>query len=188
MREAIFTCALMSLVSSGLAAQNPQTRQGFGISFGLGGGSASISCDGCESERETALSGYLRLGGYASPSLFIGGESNGWTKSEGGIDELIGFLSAVAQWYPQVTNGFYLKGGVGFATSEASDDVDELTIGGVGLTVGAGYDWRLTRNFSLTPYLNYLRSFTGELEFNGTSSGVSANIDVVQFGLGFTWH
>ena len=169
-------------------AQHPQTRQGFGISFGLGAGSASVSCDGCDSDRDTGGSGYLRIGGYISPSVMLAGESNGWTHTEEGVDETIGFLSAVAQWYPQPTTGFYLKGGLGFARAVAEDNVDEVTTGGLAITLGTGYDFRVSRNFSLTPYVNYLRSFGGELEVNGTGTDVKANVDIIQVGLGFTWH
>lgn len=176
-------------LTAGVAdAQHPQNRQGFGISFGFGGGSAGISCDGCESDRETSLSGYLRLGGYTRPSLFVGAETNGWTNSEDGVDETIGFLSAVVQWYPQVASGLYLKGGAGFARADATDGIDDIATTGFGISMGTGYDWRLTRNFSLTPYANYLRSFGGELEVNGSGTDFSTNIDLFQFGLGFTWH
>lgn len=166
----------------------PQVRQGFGIGFGLGFGSAGINCDGCSTDRETGASGYLRIGGYVNPSLFIGGETNGWTKEEDGVDMQAGFLSAVAQWYPQPASGFYLKGGLGVSNGTLSDDFDEISATGMGLSLGTGFDWRLGTNFSLTPYVNYLRSFGAEAELNGSSTGVDLDTDVLQFGLGFTWH
>jgi hypothetical protein len=163
-------------------------RQGFGISFGLGGGSASMSCDGCSSERDTGLSGYLRMGGYVSPSLFVGGETNGWTKNDMGVEQQIGVISAVVQWYPQPAAGLYLKGGAGFAHATATDAFDEVSTSGMAMNAGVGYDWRLTRNFSLTPYANYVRSLGAEAEVNGLGTGYTLNVDVLQFGLGFSWH
>ena len=188
MRRVVILAAVCLALPAAVQAQHPQTRQGFGISFGIGGGSGGISCSGCSTTRESATSGYLRLGGYVSPSLFIGGESNGWMKSSNGVDETMSYISAVAQWYPQVSNGFYLKGGLGFAGARASDGVDEITVNGAGMTIGTGYDWRVARNFSLTPYVNYMRSMGGEVSANGTGTGIKANSDVVQLGLGFTWH
>ena len=178
-----------SLFAGSLEAQAaPQARQGFGISFGLGGGSAALSCDGCPDDRESGMSGYLRIGGYLRPNLFLAGETNGWTKSEDGVDGQVGFLSAVAQWYPQPATGLYLKGGIGMANVTLQDPVDEVSSTGLGLTMGAGYDFRVGRSFSLTPYVNYLQSFGAQAELNGTSTDVDFNASVFQIGLGFTWH
>ena len=189
MRRLFIPLLLLSLAPAPSMAQaNVQIRQGFGISFGLGFGSAGLDCDGCDFDRETGLSGYLRIGGYVRPNLFIAGETNGWVHSEDGLDEQISFLSAVAQWYPQVATGFYLKGGLGLAVSAAEDAFDELSASGMGLTLGTGYDWRVGRNFSLTPYLNYLRAFGAEAELNGVGLGENLSTNVLQFGLGFTWH
>lgn len=178
------------LLGHALGAQGApaQARQGFGISFGLGGGSAGVSCDGCSSDRTGSLSGYLRLGGYVNPGLFVGGESSGWVHNESSVDETISFLTAVVQWYPQPASGFYLKAGAGFSSASADDGFDEITAAGFGLTVGTGYDWRVTRNFSLTPYVNYLHTAGAELKANGAGTGFDANVSILQFGLGFTWH
>ncbi len=166
----------------------PQARQGFGISFGLGTGSAGVDCSGCSSDRTSGLSGYLRLGGHLRPDLFLGAESNGWVHSESGVDETVGFYSAVVQWYPNVATGFYVKGGLGLATYLATDGVDDITGSAIGLTAGLGYDFRVGRNLSLTPYLNYLRSGKGELEVNDISSGFNVSSNILQVGLGLTWH
>jgi len=170
------------------AQQVPQTRQGFGISFGVGGGSNGLECNGCTSDRESGASGYLRVGGYVRPDLMVAGETNGWAKNVNGVDETANFLSAVVQWYPNVETGLYLKGGAGFASSRADDGVDEFESTGLGINLGIGYDWRLTRGFSLTPYVNYLRSVGAEEHVNGVGTGDRLNVNVLQFGLGFSWH
>ena len=178
-----------ALFAGTLEAQgNPQTRQGFGISFGIGAGSAGVDCEVCPDDRETGLSGYLRIGGYLRPNLFLAGESNGWSKTEDGVEGQAGFLSAVAQWYPQPASGLFVKGGLGLATVSLEDDVDEITSTGLGITVGGGYDFRVGRNFSLSPYINYLRGFGAQANLNGTSTDFDYNVNLLQFGLGFTWH
>ena len=165
MTRLLFVATLfLALAATASAQANPQTRQGFGISFGLGMGSAGLDCDECDDERETGLSGYLRIGGYLRPNLFLAGETNGWLKDSDGVNTQISFISAVAQWYPQPMTGFYLKGGLGFGTTSADDDIDELEASGMGLQLGTGYDWRLAPNFSLTPYVNYLRSMGAEAD------------------------
>ena len=183
-----FLVVALMLTSATASAQVAPTRQGFGISFGFGTGSAGASCDFCSSERDNGLSGYLRLGGHLNPSLFLGAETNGWVHSEDGVDQTLGFLTGVAQWYPNVSTGLYLKGGLGFANYTATDDVDDITGNALAMNFGLGYDFRVGSNFSLTPYANYLISTKGELKVNDVSSNVNMSTNVFQIGLGFTWH
>ena len=180
---------LVASVSTAASAQShPQTRQGFGISFGLGIGSAEFKADGFDVDRESAGSGYLRIGGHVRPNLFIGGELSGWTKEEDGLEGTVSFATAVAQWYPTVSSGFYLKGGLGFSNTVIEGGGDELTAAGLALSLGVGYDWRVAKNFSLTPYLNILQSAGAEAKFNGVGLDENLSTNVVQIGLGFTWH
>lgn len=180
---------LAALLAPGLAAAaEPQTRQGFGISFGLGGGKGDIDCNSCGLDGETGLSGYLRLGGYVRPDLFVAFETNGFTTSEDGVDTTGGFYSAALQWYPNVEKGFYVKGNLGIAGVVMEDDEDEVTSGHLGLGLGVGYDFRLGKNFSLTPYLNVMFTSKNELKLNDQSTGVKASFSLAQIGLGFTWH
>ena len=188
---------LTLLVATPLVAQSkPQTREGFTIGFGLGFGSAGVSCNGCSTDREKAGSGYLRIGGAVRPNLIVAGESQGWTKSvtDQGTNEdiTIGALLAVVQWYPEVTDGFHLKGGLGFGS--ISDDIKDPTFNaklestGIAFTFGAGYDVRMGKNFSLTPYVSYFATAGAEAKVNGTSANEKLNANLFQLGLGFTWH
>jgi hypothetical protein len=153
----------------------PHTREGFW--FGLGLGAGSLGCEDCE-DRETSWSGNLKLGGTINPQFLLGVETNGWYKSEDLATLTYGNLSAVAYFYPSETSGFYLKGGLGMANLRAEVDGfgSESETGGGGVA-GLGYDARVARNFSLTPYVNVMAG-----RFDG------GTLNVVQFGLGFTWH
>jgi hypothetical protein len=193
MRSMLAGFALALLLPAAASAQHPQTRGGFGISIGLGAGSASVSCEGCSDFGGTGLSDYLRLGGYVRPNLFLAGETNAWfaDASNTGSD-YIGAIMAVAQWYPNVQQGWYLKGGLGYAYSDLIGQVcpdycyySNVTPSGLGISLGTGYDLRVARNFALTPYLNYLRIVGGSADSYPDSPGVGAGL--FQFGLGFTW-
>lgn len=195
MGRTMWLLVLLMCVPGIAQAQHEQARQGFGISVGIGGGTAGLSCEAvCGGPRESGISGYLRLGGYVGQGLFVGVETNGWTGTEPGIDEAMSFLSGVVLVYPQPKSGFYLKGGLGLAGASATGalptllGIDDMTSAGLGLNLGAGYDWRVGRNFSLTPYATYLRSVGAELRVNGIATGEALNFDAFQFGLGFTWH
>ena len=66
-------------------AGHPQARQGFWIGLGGGYGSAGVSCDGCDGDREGAFAGSFKLGGTLSERVLLGVESNGWIKEQDGI-------------------------------------------------------------------------------------------------------
>ena len=192
MRRFIGTAAALLAFASPVFAQGaPALRQGFTISFGLGGGSAAFGYEGNSSDRFSGPSGYLRIGGAVTPSLVIAGETHGWTRSEEDITSQVGYLMAVAQWYPNAAGGFHLIGGLGAGMMNEEDDAPggyQLESVGGAFQVGLGYDIRMTRNFSLTPYANFLGMGGGEPRFNGVSAGGSLSANVFQFGLGFSWH
>ena len=182
-RVVLLALTTLTLGATTLSAQGtdsgsgkPQTRDGFWIGFGLGAG--SLGCDGCGGARESAFSGNFKLGGTINPHFLLGAETNGWYKSEGGATVSYGNLSAVGYYYPSATSGFYLKGGLGWArvTLDAGGLGSDSDMGG-GAVLGLGYDARVRRNFSLTPYVNFM---------GGRFANSTAN--VVQYGLGFTWH
>jgi hypothetical protein len=193
MRRFIGTAVALLLFASPAFAQGVSApRQGFTVSFGLGAGSAGFTYEGNSSDRIAGPSGYLRLGGALTPSLILAGETHGWTRSEGSVTSRVGYLMAVAQWYPQASGGFHLLGGLGIGMLN-EEDTDpafayELESVGGALQFGAGYDLRMTRSFSLTPYINLLGMAGGEPKIDGVGVGGSLSANVVQFGLGFSWH
>jgi hypothetical protein len=174
-RSVTVAVALVLAGASVANAQHAQTRKGFWIGFGLGMGSLGFTCDGCISDRESALSGYLKMGGTLSPKLLLGGETNGWTKSEGGTTMTAGNLSLTAYYYPVPAGGLFLRGGLG-ASSLQITGADAET--GLGASIGAGYDIRVGTNFSVTPVLNF--------NWGKPVTGLGQNF--VQFGIGATFH
>jgi len=171
----------------GAAAQNVPLRDGFWIGLGLGAGSLGFGGDVSGVDRETGLSGYLKLGATVSQHFLLGAETNGWTKSESGVNTRVGSLSAVGYVYPSSTSGFFLKGGLGYLAISDNANV-QSTASGVAAQLGLGYDFRVGGNFSLTPYANYIASSGAELKVGGSGVGGDINPNVFQFGLGVTWH
>ena len=197
MRILAGTAVLIALCASAIAAQKPQTRNGFTISFGVGAGSAGATCEECGSDRQSAPSGYLRIGGALRQNLILAGEINGWSKEydeTGGTATLtIATVNFVAQWYPQPTNGFFLSGGVGAGSMGFDVKVSGLgtisnSTSGFGYQVGAGYDIRVGSNFSLTPFATYFATAGGKFDSGGLGSGAKVDANVFHVGLGFTWH
>jgi len=111
-------------------------------------------------------------------------------QARGRRDEDLGNVSATLYYYPNAAGGFFLRGGFGFAAYSADGGGgNTLTGTGLGFTLGLGYDFRVARNFSLTPVFNISAGSLGELQLNSNPSGITgAKESVAQLGLGFTWH
>ncbi len=191
---------LLLACAAPVAAQNAPHRDGFWISFGFGAGSAGFECENCGDDRHNSGAGYLRLGGTASDKWIVGGEINGWAKSGEELnfewEAVIGSILGTALFYPSAGN-FYLQGGLGFNAYalEATDDEGdsaEFTTSGMAVLLGIGYDIRVARSFSLTPYVSYTHGFSSEVEVSSGDVTVGIpgelNPNVFQFGLGLTWH
>lgn len=190
MRRLSMVAALL-VVAGPLVAQGarPHTREGFWFGLGAGWGSAGTECTGCTNERFSGFGGYARAGGTVSPSVLLGGEASGWMHSESGVDENLGFLSFIAQFYPSREGGFYLKVGVGGMKYKADDGTDELTATAPAGVFGAGYEFRVGRNMSIVPYFNSLASSAVEFEINGVAvPSDNLRITLFQLGVGLTWH
>lgn len=162
---AVALAGLVLLAAAPLHAQDaPRHRSGFWLTGGLGGG---VDGDG-----EGGAAGYLRLGGTLGPRVVLGGEAIGFTVDEGDDRTLTrGNATATAVFYPVAENGFFLKGGLGFASAEASVEQGDVTVTvsdeGFGATLGAGYDVHLGGgNLYLTPGFDVLLQSFEDIEGN----------------------
>jgi hypothetical protein len=169
-------CAIAAVSVVGNAqAQNAQTRDGFWFSGGLGYG--SLGCDNCGS-REGAVSGGLSLGGTISPRFLLGVGTSGWTKSEQGATLTVAEIDARVRFYPQARGGFFLTGGIGVGSVTGSvTGFGSNTESGGAAILGMGYDIRVARNTSITPYWN---------GYAMKNSNTDANVG--QIGLAVTLH
>ncbi|MEZ4586614.1 MAG: hypothetical protein R2909_09470 [Gemmatimonadales bacterium] len=170
---------LLAVVAVGFApaaeAQgHAQTREGFWIGFGFGYG--TLGCQDCD-ERIGGGAGYLRMGGSLSQHVLIGGEVTGWARSEDDATLSFGVVGPVIVFYPSATGGFYLKGSIGAASLRLDLGPFSGTDNGIGASFGLGYDARVARNFSLTPFVDLVGG-----RFDGY------NVNSAHVGLGFSFH
>lgn len=189
-RPLLVAAALVPAAAGVLQAQHPQNRDGFWISFGLGYGSAGISCDGCPTyDRESGFTSYVRLGGTINPRLLLGGDISAWTKTSSGLTSTLGGMMATLLYYPSASGGFFLRGGAGFALYAETGGASNISGAGGGLVAGAGYDLRAGRNVSLTAFVDFLMGSVGDLTTSsGTTIETGFSQNVVHAGLGVTFH
>jgi len=162
-------------VAAKAPAELKNARKGFWFNVGLGYG--TLGCQGCGS-REGSFSGGLALGGALSQKVMLGGGTNGWTQSKNGQTLTVGTLAAILRFYPSAKGNFFLLGGLGVGTVHVEvDGVGSDEESGFGALLGLGYDIRISRNVSLTPFWNGI----------GISTSTS-DANVGQIGLGLTTH
>ncbi len=165
------------------------SREGFWIGFGFGGGTAGVSCTMCPTDRFDGGTARVALGGTVNPNLKLGGEAHVWVNTEDeAVDESMGNVSGSAYWYPSRTGNFFLQGGVGASTYSSDDGTNVYEASGVGIILGAGYDIRLGRKFSLTPIFAYSTALSGTLLVNGQDTGFSVKPNFVSLSLSAVWH
>lgn len=185
---------LITLGSSAALAQRPQTRQGFWIGFGVGGGSASGDCDGCDFDPESGATGYLKLGSTLSPSLLLGADVTGWvgTARDAGLgtaDVTVGFVTAAVYWYPSPSSGLFLKGGLGYFTLTGDANTGEdLESASAALVLGIGYDIRVGRMLSLSPVLTFAGSGKGGFDIDGITVADDFTGGLATLQVGVTFH
>ena len=153
----------------------PLERDGFWFNAGFGYG--SLGCDTCFGERAHGGSGGISMGGTVSDRLLLGGGTTGWYRSEDGAWISASTFDFRVRFYPSRTSGFFLNGGIGLGSVSIGIGRTAISETGVGAMLGLGWDVRVGRNVSLTPFWN--------------GSGIStdtANVNFGQVGLGITVH
>src|SRR4029077_19284161 len=180
--------AVLSCAAAAAQAQYPQRRDGFWIGFGVGYGSANVSCDNCVSGSRTGgATVFLKLGGTPSRNLLIGASLNAWTHGVNGANETLGNVTASLFYYPVTTSGFFLTGGLGYS-GYTIDSSPEVNGSGWGFTGGAGYDVRVGRNVSLTPVVNYTYGALGDFGVPGIGTARGWQQKVIDRGRGVPFH
>ena len=156
-------------------------REGWFLGLGVGAGNAGFASD---SDRETGAAGSFRAGYALNDQWGLGLESNAWRKEVESVTFTFNVAGPAVYYYP-AGSGLVLRGGVGIGSIHASASSGSLTVSasdsGLGLTVGAGYDFRIKKSFSLGPQVDF-----GWMSID--SGGSSDEINYVNVGLSFDWH
>lgn len=141
----------------------PQRPHRTGLWIEVGAGPGLLRIGRSSSDRIISANvegGFLRVGGTISDNVLLSWESGGFNNESfwfGGTDTSIvaemAYTGIAVMWYPGRT-GLFLKGSVGFAqgtfTVPTAARADTLEGNGVGLAIGAGWDWSLSRKYALT--------------------------------------
>ncbi|MFL5611401.1 MAG: hypothetical protein ACJ78G_11870, partial [Gemmatimonadaceae bacterium] len=125
---------------------------------------------------EGGLSGGLSLGGTITPRFLLGVGTSGWTKTQDGATLTVGEIDARVRFYPSTTGGFFITGGLGVGSVSGSSSGFSATETGSGAILGMGYDIRVARNTSITPYWNGYAMKNSNTDANVGQVGVAITL------------
>lgn len=179
MKRIVMFAVLLFASATSLQAQGRENdRAGLWGAVGLGYG--SLSCGSCDG-REGGFSGNGKIGGTLSRQFRLAAGTNGFYKSSDGVTTKGGAFTGQVLWFPG-GNDFYLVGGAGYGWFEVSADVQGFSIssddGGLGLVLGAGYDFPINQSGSLaiSPFFNWVFTSAGnDIEFFQLGASLTFN-------------
>lgn len=164
-------------------------RLAWGFSIGLGGmhdgGTGITQCDQSCDYNPAAFEADIHIGGFITPraALLFEGQVNGQTVHADAIngDTVLTQSAAMIALQYWLTPQLWVKGGIGFAHLDASDDYGTTDdFGGGGAIMGAvGFELMSTRRFAL--------DLQGRI-IEGEYHGIDDSITSATVGLGFNWY
>ncbi len=156
-------------------------RDGVVLGFNLGAGSAGVNESGLDSDRESGLGANIRVAYAFTPQIAAGLEGNMWTREVDGETWTFSVGGAAITYYPGA-GGFFVRGGIGVGTIEYEVESGGVTFSasddGFGFLLGTGYEWRLTRKFSLGPEVDYAHGKVND----------DLSMNYVNVTLGLNWY
>ena len=182
MRKWFWSGIIASVILS-TSASAQLVRKGLTGTYGLAQTSSSCSdCDGSES----GFGGYYKIHWFASNQLSVGLEASDFRKSwSDGLKQSDAFFTFSAQYYPSNDKEFHITGGIGRGRSSVDDGYDFAEITGLAFSIGAGYDYHLSKSYFLTPFIKFNTTTGGRINVSGfTDTGVNATL--FQIGVGIT--
>jgi hypothetical protein len=163
-------------------ASAPEPRRIY-ASFGLGGGSAALTCPFCTNELKPSFSGVVSFETPFRRGMLLGVDIPWWRYSGGGgTRTVVGAIPAV-HFFPWSPRRAFLKAGFGLARYAASSAEEELHTMVFAFTLGAGVETRLSARYALIPYLTWVKGGGGTMRLNGEPVTERSGISLLQYGV-----
>lgn len=193
LRSALISTALFAAATSVAHGQRPHDRRGLWVGLGVGVGSARASCSVC-ADQAAGPAAHAKAGGTVSRKVLAGVQGTGWFESGGTSERSLVMLAALGTLYPWPDRGFHFEAGISGYWYVEEDSANELSTQGLALQLGAGYDLRITRDVSLSPFATLMASGFGNPTRLDKSSGArlpllsDMTVRYFQLGVAATLH
>ena len=145
----------------------------------VGGAGTRLTCDLCETNRELGPAIDVMVGSFAGPALRVGVEAGLWSHDDNGVRENVMRAGIVGLAYPRAGSGLHLIGGVGWSGYRA----ESFGYDAARLTVGAGWDLRLTGGWVVGNRLTLDAASFGSLRNNGAAVAGGVGISMVRLSV-----
>lgn len=186
---------LSAVVTRAAEAQGSEHRRGFWFRGGVMAASNRTDCSNCgEFAWDDGVAAFVRAGGTVSKYVLLGGEAYGFRQTDGEASKIeIQGLLAITEWYPWLQHGGFLKAGIGVSNLDLFvETIDGATTQssktGLAISLGIGWDIRVSDGISITPVINSYINAVGDLDVEpvGTASNVLTTL--LTAGVGVTFH
>jgi hypothetical protein len=176
-------------------AQGTDHRRGFWAQGGVMAASNRSDCSNCNDFAwDDGVAVFLRAGGTISPHVLMGAELYGFRQTDGESTETdIQGLMAIAEWYPWLHLGGFVKVGIGVANldlfvSTIDGGSTQSSKTGMAISLGFGWDIRVTDGISVTPVVNTYINAVGNLDIEPVGTADNVLTTLLTAGVGVTFH
>jgi hypothetical protein len=172
-RRAIPLAALLLALAARAAPAQVPYRGGLWADIGVGPGRLHLTCTTCSAIAAAGgIEVTVSVGGAPTRNVLLGVEGQVWTRTTGTLDQRVRSLIAIVQWYPWEDAGFFVRAGTGLVqgpVTPVASGAQPATVQntGIGLDLGAGWDFPVSRHFGLTVQAATHIAALGDLTVNG---------------------
>jgi len=186
---------LAAVFVNSVEAQGSDHRRGFWAQGGVMAAANRSDCSNCNDFAwDDGGAVFLRAGGTISPHVLMGAEVYGFRQTDGEVTETdIQGIMAIAEWYPWLHLGGFVKVGIGVAnldlfvsTQEGGSTQSSKT--GMAISLGFGWDIRVTNGISITPVVNTYINAVGDLDIEPVGTADNVLTTLLTAGVGVTFH
>ncbi len=186
---------LAAAIVSSAEAQGSEHRRGFWLQGGVMAAANRTDCTNCgEFNWDEGVAAFLRAGGTISPHVLLGAEAYGFRQTDGEVTKIdIQGLMVITEWYPWLHLGGFLKVGIGMSNldlfvSTIDGGTTQTSKTGLAISLGLGWDIRVTDGISITPVINSYINAVGDLDVEPFGTADDVLTTLLTAGVGVTFH
>jgi hypothetical protein len=196
-RLAVLCCVIMltAVIVNSVEAQGSDHRRGFWVQGGVMAAGNRTDCSNCNDFAwDDGFAAFVRAGGTISPHVLLGAEVYGFRQTDGDVTETdIQGILAIAEWYPWLPLGGFVKVGIGVANldlfvSTLDGGSTQSSKTGMAISLGFGWDIRVTNGISITPVVNTYINAVGDLDVEPLGTADNVLTTLLTAGVGVTFH